>query len=217
MKNTTHLVITISRQLGSGGAYIGQALSQKLNLYYADNEIIQKVAEKYSLTEEYLAHRDERIESIWKSFLKFSAFSSEKFIPTDKVEPTSEELFNAETTVIQHVAKEHPSVIIGRCGFHVLREMPNRISIYLHSDLLSRQQRIQEVYGVSADQAREMILQSDKERGQYIQTFTGKKWTDARNYHLTIDTGALGFDRSIELILQYIRLKTNANPASKKD
>jgi cytidylate kinase len=212
MKNTTHLVITISRQLGSGGAYIGQALAKKLNLYYADNDIIQKVAEKYSLSEEYLTKRDERIESIWKSFLKFSAFSSEKFIPSDKVEPTSEELFNAETLVIQHVAKEHPSVVIGRCGFHVLKEMPNRISIYLHSDLLSRQRRVQEVYGISAEQAKEMILQSDKDRAQYIQTFTGKKWTDARNYHLTIDTGALGFDRSVELILQYIAIKTKENP-----
>lgn len=208
MKNTTHLVITISRQLGSGGAYIGQALAKHLNLYYADNDIIQKVAEKFSLSEEYLNKRDERIESIWKSFLKFSAFSSEKFIPTDKIEPTSEELFNAETMVIQHIAKEHPSVIIGRCGFHVLQEIPNRISIFLHSDLASRQKRIQEIYQVSAEKAKEMIVQSDKERGQYIQTFTGKKWIDSRNYHLTLDTGSLGFDRSIELILQYIHIKT---------
>ncbi|MBB3186256.1 AAA family ATPase [Microbacter margulisiae] len=207
MGHDNPFVITISRQLGSGGAYIGQQLAKKLDMYYADNEIINKAANKFSMEESHLASRDEKLQSIWHSFLQFSAFSSDKYIPSDVMDPTSRELYETETEIIRHIAKEHSAVIIGRCGFHILREYSNRVSIFLYGDKSFRVQRIQQIYEISDKEAEEMILQSDKERALYINTFTGKKWSDICNYDLAINTGKIGVDNAVELILDYVKFK----------
>jgi len=204
MEQNKPYVITISRQLGSGGAYIGQQLAKKLNIYYADNDIINKAAAQLSVLKENIESRDEKLQSVWKSFLQFSALSSDIYVPHELMEPTALELFNAETEIIKHIAKEHSAVIIGRCGFHILREYPNRISIFLHGDIDFRSGRVKTLFNVSETIAREMIAKSDKERALYINTFTNKQWNDARNYDLSLNTGKIGVDKCVELILNYI-------------
>jgi CMP/dCMP kinase len=205
MKQTSPLIITISRQLGSGGAYIGQQLAKKLNILYADREIIRQTADKLSVLEETVESRDEKLSSFWKSFLRSYAFGTpDVYVPPKNNTPTSRELFEAETETIKRIARECSAVIIGRSGSYVLRDHPNRISLFIHGDIASRRRRIQELYHVSEEAAGKMIDQSDKERALYHLTFTGKEWTDARRYHMTIDTGKLGLDKSVELILKYM-------------
>jgi cytidylate kinase len=206
MKPSKPLVITISRQLGSGGAYIGQQLAKKLDIYYADHEIINKAAIQLAVLKENVESRDEKLQSIWKSFLQFSALSSDVYIPPELMEPTARELFKTESEIIKHILKEHSAVIIGRCGFHILREYPNRVSLFLHGDIDFRSDRIQKLYNVSEKVAGEMIAKNDKERALYINTFTDKKWTDARNFDLSINTGKIGVDKSVDLILNYLKL-----------
>jgi cytidylate kinase len=206
MKPSKPLVITISRQLGSGGAYVGQQLAKKLDIYYADHEIINKAATQLAVLKENVESRDEKLQSIWKSFLQFSALSSEVHRPPELMEPTARDLFNTESEIIKHILKEHSAVIIGRCGFHILREYPNRVSLFLHGDIDFRSDRIQKLYNVSEKVAGEMIAKSDKERALYINTFTNKKWTDSTNYDLSINTGKIGVDKSVELILNYLEL-----------
>ncbi len=104
------------------------------------------------------------------------------------------------------MAKEHSAVIIGRCGFHVLREYPNQVSIFLHGDIAFRNSRIQKLYNVSEEVAGKMIAQSDKERAVYINTFTRKEWANATNYDISIDTGKTGVDKTVKLILHYLEL-----------
>jgi cytidylate kinase len=207
MNKNTPFVITISRQLGSGGSYIGQQLGKKMNIFYADREIIRKAAGQLSILEEELESREEKILSFWQSFLKMSAFVSDVNIPPKMLAPTDRELFEAEAEIIEHIAKERSAVIIGRCGFHILREYPNHVSIFLHADTAFRKTRIQKLLNVSEENAGKMIAQSDEERAFYCKTFTGKKWADAGNYELSINTGKVGVDKTVELILSYLKLK----------
>jgi CMP/dCMP kinase len=207
VKGNSQIVITISRQLGSGGAYIGQQLAKKLNILYLDREIIRLAAEKLSVLEDELEPRDERILSFWQSVSQFSGYGgSDVYVPPRIFVPTDRELFEAEAEVIKHIAKDRSAVIIGRCGSHVLRACPNHTSVFLHSDIHFRMRRIEELYNVSQEEATKMIAKNDSERTRYHRRLTRKEWTDARQYDLSIDTSKIGVDNGVQLILQYLEL-----------
>jgi len=206
MKQASPFIITISRQLGSGGAYIGQQLAKKLNIFYADREIISQAAKQLSVLEEDLAFRDEKVLSFWQAFIQSFAAAPDVYVPPQIIIPADRELFKTESAIIACIAKERSAVIIGRCGSHVLREHPNHVSIFLHGDITFRKGRVQMLYNLSEEVAGEMIAQSDNERAHYNQTFTGKKWTDARQYDISMNTSKTGVDKTVEFILQYLEL-----------
>jgi len=206
MKQTKTFVITISRQLGSGGAYVGQQLAKKLNIFYADREIINKVAKDYSVMEEELEMHDEKALSFWQSFFQYNTFSADIYSPPGYMVPKGQDLFKAEAKIIVHIADERSAVIIGRCGSYILHDYPNHISLFLHADIESRISRIKKLYGKSEEEAAEMILKSDKERALHCKKSTETDWTDARNYDLSIDTGKIELDKCVELILNYLNL-----------
>jgi CMP/dCMP kinase len=207
MIQNTPFVIAISRELGSGGAHVGQQLAKKMNILYVDDEIIQQAAKQFSVLEEDLESREEKVSSFWKSYLESYKFGTpDVFLPSKINIPTSRELFKVESKIIEHIARERSAVIIGRCGSYVLREHPNHVSIFLHSGMAFRKDRIQKLCNVSEEIAGKMIAQSDKERALYHRTFTGQEWTDARRYDISINTGKIGLDKSVELILKYLEL-----------
>jgi len=205
MKVNSPFVITISRQLGSGGAYIGKQLAKNLDIFYADREIISQVARQYSLLEEDLESHEEKKASFWQSIIQTYGFGlPDGYVPPQITFPTDRELFQAESDIIEHIAKERSSVIIGRCGSHILRKHPNHFDIFLHGDLPFRRERIQKLLKVSEQIAERMIIQSDKERSQYYQAFTDREWLDARQYDISINTSKIGLDKSIDLIMKYL-------------
>lgn len=206
MKQTKLFVITISRELGSGGAFIGQQLAEKLNIFFADREIIHKAAKELSALEEDLESREEKMLSFWETFLKVGPFAQDAYVPPRILEPTDRELFETEARIISNIVKKHSAVIIGRCGFDILRDHPNHLSVFLHADKATRNKRLQELYEISKTQADEMIEKSDKDRAVYCKTFTGKEWANSRNYDISINAGKLGIDNTVELILSYLNL-----------
>jgi len=207
MNKKAPLIITISRELGCGGAYIGQQIAKKLNMYYADHEIVARAAEQFSANIVDVASQDERVEPLWKSLWSYYGTAPNVYIPSlKKYIPTSLELFNTESEIIKHIASEHSSVIIGRCGFYVLRNYSNRIDIFLHADHDFRVRRIEGLYSISEEEAKDMVAQNDKERGNYIRSFTGKEWTNSKLFDLSINTGKIGITKSLEIILDYINL-----------
>ena len=205
MKEKLPLVITISRQLGCGGAYVGQQLAKKLNIFYADREIINQAAKKLSVLEEDIENMDEKRSSFWKSFLEACMFCSpEAYVPPYAVAPTDRELHKVESEIIEHIAQKSSAVIIGRCGSHILRNHPNHVSVFLHGDIEFRKKRIQELYNVIEGTASNMIAKSDAQRSEYHRTFTGKKWVDATQYDISIDTSKVSLDKAVELIIKYV-------------
>jgi cytidylate kinase len=208
MEQTKSFVITISRQLGSGGAYIGQQVAKKADIFFADREIINKAAKQLRTLEENLESREEKILSFWHSFFKYTSKAQGVYMaPVSPIlEFTDDELFTVESDIIKHIAKEGPAVIIGRCGFDVLRQFPNHVSIFMHANREFRTNRTQISYNLSHADAEKMIDKSDKERAAYCKSFTGKEWTDALNYDISIDTSKLGIDKTVEFILNYLEL-----------
>lgn len=203
---TTPLAITISRKLGSGGAYVGHKLAEKLNLFYADHVIITRAAEAMSLVLDDIAPHEEKINSWWHNFwanTKIEQFINEGI---QSFTPTTSEIFKTESEVIKQIAQEQPSVIIGRNGFHILDGYPGMVSIYLYGNIATRAKRLMEVRKITLEQALLQIEESDKSRAMYVKKFTKKNWEDVHNYDLAIDTSKIGLDNTVELIINYINL-----------
>jgi len=207
MEQTKSFVITISRQLGSGGATIGKQLAKSLDIFFADREIIAKAAKQLSTLEENLESREEKKLSFWHSFMNSTPQPRGVYMAPIPpiIEFTDNELFDVESEIIKQIAGEGPAVIIGRCGFEILRNHPNHVSIFMHANNEFRNDRIQKLYSLTEESAGKMIAKSDKERAAYCKSFTGKEWADARNYDLSVDTGKLGIDRTVEFILNYLK------------
>ncbi|WP_041959125.1 AAA family ATPase [Sulfurospirillum arsenophilum] len=209
MQEPLHTIITISRQIGSGGAYIGQKLAKKLDIGYVDREIIAQAAKAFSIQEDDLESIDEKTPSFWQSFFQSTICSPDVYLPPQLFVPTEEAIFKVESEIIQRIAKNRSAVIIGRCGSHILRDNPNHLSVFLYADTKFRKKRIEELYKVSGKEAEKMIEQSDGERARYHQLLVEKTWSDATQYNLCINTSKMGIDNTIELISETMKRYQN--------
>ncbi|MBB3187940.1 AAA family ATPase [Microbacter margulisiae] len=203
MKPNQPLIITISRQIGSGGAYIGQQIARYFDILYADREIISETAQRFSIHPKEIAHRDEKIISAWEAFMQAITRNPDR-IEFSPFPPTDKELFKAESEVIERLATERSAVIMGRCGSYILRQHPNHISIFLHASNVFRIKHLCEVHNMSEIRAQKTIAEYDKDRGAYIHQFTGLNWTDATQYNLTFRTDILGLETSAKEIINFI-------------
>ncbi|HJX36083.1 MAG TPA: cytidylate kinase-like family protein [Dehalococcoidales bacterium] len=201
-------VITISRQLGSGGAYLGQRLAFRLNALYLDHEIVRQAAEELNIPEENLAVRDEKVTSRWQAILQsFVDTTSLSYDPPPLDTLNDKNLYKVESDIITRIANQRSAVIVGRGGHYVLRQHPGCLSVFLHADIDFRQKRVQELYNVSPKEALKLINSIDQDRGYYLKALTGQDWLDARQYHLSLDTGVLGLDKAEDIILKTLQAR----------
>ena len=208
MKETSPFVITISRQKGSGGAYLGKRLAVRLNVMYLDREIVSQAAKELKMPVESLGARDEKLTPFWQSLLESYAYiTPTPYVPPPLHMPTDRELYSTESNIITRIAQQRSAVIVGRGGYYVLRQHPRRLSILLHADISFRQKRLQELYNVSAEEAFKLIESIDKERERYLRVLTGQNCMDARHYHLSINTSVVGLEAAEEIILATLRAR----------
>ena len=205
MAHEIPLVISISRQVGSGGALLGQQLAERKQMLYLDREIINKVSKKLGISAENIEWRDEKVCSAWQTvFNSLASAETILYSPAEFFVPTDKEIFELETEVILNAANETPTVVVGRCGFHILRNHPKHVSIFLHANAEFRIQRIQELSGAPEKDAMKFIETADKTRAKYIHAMTGQDMNNARLYNLSIDTGAIGLEKTEELVINYL-------------
>jgi cytidylate kinase len=208
MKENTPYVITISRQIGSGGAYIGQRLATKLGISYIDREIVHQTAQRLNISEKNIISRDERVTPLWRSMLESSIYSDPYgYAPPSINITTDKELYQAESDIILDISKRTSAVIIGRGGHYVLRNHSRHLSIFLHADIAFRQQRIQELYHLSSSEAWKMVHSTDESRASYLRALTRGDWADARQYHISLDTGILGLELVEDIIIAAVRAR----------
>ena len=188
MKNNT--IITISRQYGSGGRLIGQKLAERLGIPFYDKELITLAAEESGFAEHLFEKNDRNI----TNSLLYSLSMYGK-------------LFIAQSKTIQSVAEKGPCVIVGRCADYVLRNKPNVLNVFIHSDMESKVRRVVEDYGVESDNVVELINKTDKRRANYYNYYTGMKWGRAENYHLALRTDCIGIDGAVETLIRFIEAK----------
>jgi CMP/dCMP kinase len=218
MSQAAPLVITVSRQLGAGGARLGQWLAGKLNILYVDREILARAAQQLEVTEKDLEHRDEAVTPLWQSLLLSSDYVTPGvFEPAPISMPTDQELFRVESEIISWIAGERSAVIMGRCGSYVLRNHSRHVSVFLHADQTVRMQRVKEAAHLSDEEALKLVISIDKARTHYFRKFTGQDWVDSRQYHICLDTGRISLEKACEIVLSYIQSRFgNAGSVSEK-
>ena len=202
--NSTSSIITIGREYGSGGRQIGQEVAKYFGIKCYDKELLEHAANESGICKELFENHDERPTNSFLYSLVMDTYSfgysSSGF--TDM--PMNHKVFLAQFDTIKKIADEGPCVIVGRCADYVLANNNNCINIFIHADLNSRIKRIVNEYGVPADEAKNKITKIDKGRANYYNHYTSLKWGDARNYHLSINSAAIGIDGTVELIIKYL-------------
>ena len=201
MKN---FVITIARGFGSGGKTIGRLLAQRLDVDYYDNDLIRLASEESGINIELFGKADERVKT--NLFKKYSGSYGEDVIPPDSDEFVSNDnLFNYQAKIIRSLADKQNCIIIGRCGDYILKNHPNAIRLYVYADHATCIENVMDIYGVSPKQAAKRIEEIDKARANYYKYYTGGTWSDVANYDLCINTTDIGFEKSVDVILSYMR------------
>lgn len=205
MNRQEQFIITISRMFGTGGHEIGAELARRLGVKLIDKQVLNEVAKRMNVVEEAM----EKIEArnpLWRD--DFTSFYRNYMSRAEynglEHDRTSHELFEAQAEAIRSIAAEESCVLIGRCGFHIFAEHPNALKIFIHSSEDCRKRRIAEKYDLSLSDAAAMVVDNDYSRELYTKTFTGKDWTDARNYDISIDVRKFGVNGAVDFIMKCI-------------
>lgn len=203
----TSSVITIGRQFGSGGRYVGQLLAAKLGIPYYDKQLLVEAAKDSGICEELFEDHDEKpSRSLLFSMVVGMQMRSDG-AGTVMDMPLNHKIFLAQFDAIRRIASEGPCVIVGRCGDYVLRDRANAVRVFVKADMLSKVERVVKYYGVEPSKAEETIRKADKQRASYYGYYAVSDWGDVNNYDLCVDTGRLGVEGAVELICKYIELR----------
>lgn len=197
-------VISIGREFGSGGKYIGQELAKRFNIKCYDNELLAKVSENYNIDMKMLEKVDEKQKSsFWYSFATNYAFSKD-----GEVLPISAEdnLFLKQAKVIEDLYDAESCIIVGRCSDYILKDKENVIKLFIYSSnndfKINRKVKYE---NITLKDAEKKIKQTDKQRAEYYKHFTSKTWGDKNNYDICVDTSKIGIDETIDILENYIR------------
>ena len=205
-----NVVITIARHFGSGGKTIGEMLAKDLGIHCYNREIIRMASEDSGISEILFNRADERVK---RSFLFGKAHPEYKgkVIPPESDGFVSDKnLFNYQAKIIRELAERESCVIIGRAADYVLKDYDNVVRVYCI------QQTIERRAYVGKDVER-FIAKTDKYRSDYYRYYTGREWTDARNYDLCLNSECLGFDKCVEAVKAYIKVRFGGLPQGEKE
>ena len=205
MNREEHFVITISRQFGTGGHEIGAELARRLNVKLLDKQILNEVAKRIPVVEDAM----ERIAArnpLWRDdFTNFyRTYMNKAEYDGQEHDETSRALFEAQAIAIRKIAEQESCVLVGRCGFHIFEDHPNALKIFIHSSEDCRKRRIAAKYGLALNDAAAMVVDNDYSRELYTKTFTGKDWTDARNYDISLDVRQFGINGAVDFLMKCI-------------
>ena len=199
------LIITIGRQLGSGGRHIGKLLAEQLSLAYYDKELINIASKESGLCEDVFEQADEKkrraLFGNWFG-LRSSLMSGDFQVNSCM---SDESLFQIQSDVIRKLAEQQSCVFVGRCADYILREKNRCINVFISAEIEDRIRRVSKMMNVSDDKAKELIRQTDKKRADYYNYFTNKEWGVARSYHLCINSSLLGETETLSFVIKYIQ------------
>lgn len=191
----TKRIITISREFGSGGRFIGEEVAKKLGIAYYDKNIINEIAEKSSLSPEYI---QENAELSPKKGLFAYAFAG-RDITGKSVEDM---VYEVQRKVILELAEKESCVIIGRNADYILKDRDDVLNVFIHGDTQEKIQRITRLYNVEEQKAVKMMADIDKRRMANYNFYTNQKWGKADNYTLCLNSSQLGYDRCEKIIME---------------
>lgn len=201
-KNESGIVITIGRELGSGGRKVAKEVAKKLNYDYYDKEIITKAAKKSGIDKALFNQVDEAsLDSFWFEFSKEAYESNNKKISFKEI-AAADKLFMIQSDTIREIAKKGSAVIVGRCSTYILKNESKRI--FICAEEKDRIGRIKRSYKIQEELAKDIMKISDKKRENYHSYYTNQNWKDKDNYDLYINTSEVGIDGAVNMIIELI-------------
>ena len=184
-----HMVITISREYGSGGRYVGRLVADKLGIKLYDKDFIEKLAAETGLSEEYIENNEQKRNAL-------EIFNSGYYAGLNN----SDELFIKESELIKEVAEKESCVIIGRCADYILKDRNDVIRVFVYSSNEDKVKRVTEIYGLDKVKAEKEIKRINKLRANHYKYYTGKEWNNNSNYDICINSDELGVEKAANLI-----------------
>ena len=187
-------VITISREFGSGGRTIGKEVAERLGIPCYDQELIEKSEEKSGLAKEFIAERGEyTLRGGWLA----NAFADRSLNGLS----VQDYLWTIQRKTIIELAEKSDCVIVGRCADYILADKARLLKVFIHASIESRAKRIVEKYGESSEAPEKRLRDKDVRRSAYYHFYTDIEWGIAKNYDIALDSGTLGIDRCVDIIV----------------
>lgn len=202
-------VITISREAGSAGRTVGRKLAEKLGVAFCDKQVLQGLSEEFHLDKTTIEDIKGKKKNWIDEFAKWFAPAAPQgmLIPL-KPNPVhaiqSEEVYSHEREIILGLAEKGSCVIAGRFAFHVLKDHPNKLNVFIRADRDFRIDRIVKKQNLSPEQAAELIDRIDKSRSNYLKRIAGVDRYDSRNYDIVLNMATLSEDQAVKCILDFI-------------
>ena len=192
--NSNHIVITISREYGSGGRYIAQLLAKKLGIKLYDKELIEKVKEETGYSKDYIEQNEQK--RVGTDFINDNAMTNE------------DELFNAEFSIINDLYEKESCIIVGRCADYILKDKKDVINVFVYSSTENKIKRAINYYNIKEKDAQKTIKQINKQRANHYKHYTQRQWGNPENYDICINSDYLGIEKSVEVIAEMLSHKT---------
>ena len=191
-------IITISREFGSGGRFIGETLAKELGFDFYDKEIIAQVAEKTGLSEKYIAERGE--------YAPTHNIFSYSFVGRDTQGSSIDDyIYNAQQKIIHDIAEKGSCVIVGRCADYILRNRDDVLNIFIHGNEPEKCKRIMNLYKKKEKEALALMKDMDKKRSINYTYHTEQKWGSSKNYALCLNSSILGYEKCMKIIKESLR------------
>ncbi len=194
-----NFVITIGRQLGSGGLSIGEKLFEMMGISYYDKELIYIASKESGLCKDYFEKFDEKSShSFFGGFLSLRGIQSDDMYSNNYL--NNETLFTIQSDIIRKLAEEKSCIFIGRCADYVLKDHPRCLNVFITADIEDKIKRVSEIHSLPENKAKDFIEKMDKKRASYYNYYSNKIWGAAESYDLCINSSTLGIDETAEYI-----------------
>jgi cytidylate kinase len=206
MNKNEKFVITINREVGTGGRTVGRKLAEKLGVKYCDKAVIDGLTQKFGLTPERIEEIKAQKKSWWTDINNYyqTLVNSASMPMEAEVKLDNEIMFETEKHILQDIATHTSCVVAGRTGFMVFREWPNHLNVFIQASMEYRVQRVMRRQNVTEQEARDIIAKMDSSREAYIKKYEDTSRYDTRNYQLVISMDDLSEDDAAEIILDYL-------------
>ncbi|MEE3428081.1 MAG: cytidylate kinase-like family protein [Ruminococcus sp.] len=196
-------IITISRQFGSGGREIGEALSAELGIKCYDKELISIAAKESGIDADVFNNVDEKATNSLLYSLSMGLYSFSSNYSSGQL-PVNDRLYLLQHKIIKNLANEEPCIFVGRCADYILGDRNDVVKVFIYADMDYRIKRAVEVKGVDSSKAEHVVAKTDKSRANYYNFYSGKKWGLAENYDLCINRTKLSTEQVVKVISDYI-------------
>lgn len=197
-------IITIGREFGSGGQYVGEELAKRLGVKLYDKELLQQAAKESGFCEEIFESHDEKPTNSFLYSLVMDTYSANGYSTASFLDmPLNHKVFLAQFETIKKIAERESCVIVGRCADYALANHPNCINVFVKADMDDRVKLVAKRANLTESKAKDMIIKQDKQRASYYNYYTSKKWGDSKSYNLCLDSSKLGIEGCVEMILKF--------------